>query len=58
MFPLCKIGDRVPSIILLIDLVNIKYDLDSVLRFEQFTTVEDIKTHRGPKAVQLRMVMN
>lgn len=32
-----------------------QYDLDSVLRFEQFTVVEDKQAHRGPRAVQLRM---
>jgi len=36
-------------------IVDVQYDLDSVLRFEQFTIVEDTKTNRGPKAVQLRI---
>src|SRR5271163_4813295 len=36
-------------------LMPFQYDLDSVLRFEEFTVVEDKNRNRGPKAVQLRI---
>lgn len=36
----------------------LQYDLDSVLRFEQFTVVDDKQSHRGPKAVQLRIYLD